>query len=117
MNVPLVMLLGLVPDEPVADRRMMLPALSPVPLFVALVLIAPTLTAVDELLPLEIKTLPPSAVVEEPLAVAWALMFPVICICPEPTSETEPAAPLRPVASVVMFPVICIPMVVRLVSR
>jgi len=101
VNVPAVIFVGLdIETELCCDKSIIFPALSPAPLLVALVLILPTLIAVAPVPPLEINTLPPSAVVLDPLESALALMAPAL-IAPEDTRETLPATPLSPVAFVV----------------
>lgn len=70
VTVPSVMLVGLMPVDVNADRRIMLPALLPAPLVVAvLVLMVPVTMAPPELvlvLPLDMNTPPPNCVVLPP---------------------------------------------------
>lgn len=84
------------------DNSMMLPGLLLEPA-VALVLMLPTLMAVEAGLPLDRKTLPPRALVLPAPAVAWAARLPAE-IVPVATILSGPAKPLVPLAEVTMLP-------------
>ncbi len=96
---------GLSTEVPVAEISIMLPAIFPAPLLVALVSIPPAVIAVEPVPPLEINTEPPRAEVLDPFAVALAEIEDDKLTAPLPTIETGPALPFKPVASVLIAPV------------
>ncbi len=108
----LLMFAGRLPETPLPEftSKMILPAISPAPLFdddvLMLALKAFIAVAADVRAPLEMKTEPPSAEVLAGFAEACADML-EIAIAPDETRDTGPAVPFNPEASVTILPATC----------